>query len=102
MGGKNSILVLFDEDYFDEPTKQLNESAGRRLPRTHLPDVQQVVLFAVHLVGVQHQVAVSPIKKTMPLGLHQHQLQILNPPHLRRETGNWGSQRERVHRFYYF
>lgn len=52
----------------------------------HLPDIQQVVLLLAYEVGVEQQVAVATVEMAQPLGLHRHQLQVLDAPHLEPES----------------
>lgn len=49
---------------------------------THLPHVEQVTLPAVNKIGVEDQVAVSPIEVSITPRVHRDKLQILNSPHL--------------------
>lgn len=77
-------------------------SKAERLPQAYLPDVQDVVRLPVHLVRIENQIAVSPIKEAIPLMLHGDQLQVFNSPDLgiegdtvpqrwesREETATW-------------
>lgn len=58
---------------------------------TYLPHIEDVVGSAWPQVGVQDQVAITPIELPVRLGIHWLHLQVLNPPHLGNKTSWWAA-----------